>query len=368
MPLKYKCHVCGIPLGFDGLCWKCRAKQEREGVLAWTAEEIEAKLRRILAHPARLDSWETQESKDACKLQEFRGICPPALQRAAAKAGVTCLEQIYYHAPEDVRDILIERLTAAKEPHEAGKLMCCLAMQGDDRALAALLELERNPRPWRAKLYVDPSIYAQCGGWTFDREGVRRALNFEACYAMEKSESPKGSAAVIGRTRTDVCPHCSSPLTDILVLDGRDERLGFLGLDGIFTATCCPSCCAFSETVFSRFTLDGGSVPLFPYQDLQAMENYVGEEGLAELASNAYALGKSPVPLFYGAGSEDLNTIGGFANWVQDWQYVPCPDCGKPMRYLAQIQWDTVMEGMEGTLYIELCPDCRVAAMHHQQT
>lgn len=68
-------------------------------------------------------------------------------------------------------------------------------------------------------------------------------------------------------------------------------------------------------------------------------------------------LGKAPVPLFYGAEFLDLNTIGGFANWVQDWSYTTCPDCGKPMKYLAQIQWDTVMDGMEGTLYIEVCPD-----------
>ena len=79
-------------------------------------------------------------------------------------------------------------------------------------------------------------------------------------------------------------------------------------------------------------------------------------------------LDNHPVPIFLGAGSEDLNTIGGFANWIQDWQYAVCPDCGRPMRYLAQIQWDTVLENMEGTLYIEFCPDCRVAAMIHQQT
>ena len=45
-----------------------------------------------------------------------------------------------------------------------------------------------------------------------------------------------------------------------------------------------------------------------------------------------------------------------------------CPDCGKPMKYLAQIQWDTVLDGTEGTLYIEVCPDCRIVSMEHQQT
>ena len=42
--------------------------------------------------------------------------------------------------------------------------------------------------------------------------------------------------------------------------------------------------------------------------------------------------------------------------------------CDKPMKYLAQIQWDTLMDGTEGTLYIEFCPDCQIVSMQHQQT
>ena len=64
----------------------------------------------------------------------------------------------------------------------------------------------------------------------------------------------------------------------------------------------------------------------------------------------------------------DVNTIGGFANWVQDTEYTACPHCGKPMKYLAQIQWDTVFDCAEGTLYIEFCPDCQIVSMQHQQT
>ena len=39
-------------------------------------------------------------------------------------------------------------------------------------------------------------------------------------------------------------------MVDMLVLDGRDERLKFLGLDGILTATCCPSCVGLPSTDF----------------------------------------------------------------------------------------------------------------------
>ena len=58
----------------------------------------------------------------------------------------------------------------------------------------------------------------------------------------------------------------------------------------------------------------------------------------------------------------------GFANWVQDAEYTTCPHCGKPMKYLAQIQWDTVFDCAEGTLYVEFCPDCLIVSMQHQQT
>ncbi len=74
-----------------------------------------------------------------------------------------------------------------------------------------------------------------------------------------------------------------------------------------------------------------------------------------------------PSELYYHA-PEDVNTIGGFANWAQDAEYATCPHCGKPMKYLAQIQWDTMLDGTEGTLYIEFCPDCHIASMQHQQT
>ena len=78
--------------------------------------------------------------------------------------------------------------------------------------------------------------------------------------------------------------------------------------------------------------------------------------------------GKRLCPCFTDAASEDVNTVGGFGNWVQDAEYTTCPHCGKPMKYLAQIQWDTVFDCAEGTLYIEFCPDCHIVSMQHQQT
>ena len=60
------------------------------------------------------------------------------------------------------------------------------------------------------------------------------------------------------------------------------------------------------------------------------------------MASNKWGLSSTPVPPFYGAFVDDLNTVGGFANWVQDCEHVKCPDCGRPMKYLAKIQSNSV--------------------------
>lgn len=152
---------------------------------------------------------------------------------------------------------------------------------------------------------------------------------------------------------------------DILVIDGRDERFSFLGLDGIITASCCPNCVSMTDEVSNKFTLDGKSEILaFEGTD----ENYCRAEDIELMVENKLVVSADAKPVFYGGFNSDVNTIGGFASWVQDWEYRKCPECGKKMKYLAQIHWDTIMDCAEGTLYVEICPECRIITMFHQQT
>ena len=371
MSLKYRCPGCGTSLGYEGLCWKCQMEKERQDALAWTPEQIAQKQQNLMENIKGLEDYQEPAFTNFWKLLSYLDAITPEIQRAALEANVFYPCEIYYHAPEDVRDGLRTALLETKDANKASNLMSCLAMQGDDQAMETLFELERNPRPWRKRLYVDPSIYAQCGGWTFDQEGHRIQLNFDTCYPMVKGTAGEETPVKIGRIREDSCPHCGGKMVDIFVLDGRDERLKFLGIDGILTATCCPNCVGFLDgPAYNRFTLDGGT-EVFPsklYDDEEEMECYMRPEDYKSMAENPFVLAKNSVPLFYGAFCEDVNTVGGFANWVQDWEYTTCPVCGKPMKYLAQIQWDTIMVGTEGTLYIEVCSDCKVVSMQHQQT
>lgn len=215
------------------------------------------------------------------------------------------------------------------------------------------------------KLYVDSDVYAEEAGWTFDSKNEYIKLTYDKCFSFELGKTKNENGTFIARKRGEKCPHCGCELVDILVLDGRDERFAFLGLDGIITASCCPNCVTLSEGISNRFTLDGKS-EILEYDGTD--ENYYSDEYLNAMAENRLVISEKERPLFYGAFNNDVNTIGGFANWVQDWEYRECPECGRKMKYLAQIHWDTIEDCVEGTLFIEICPDCKIITMFHQQT
>lgn len=60
MSLKYTCPSCGTPLGYEGLCWKCKCEQERKTALAWTPEQIAENQRNLIQNIQRLGDMETR--------------------------------------------------------------------------------------------------------------------------------------------------------------------------------------------------------------------------------------------------------------------------------------------------------------------
>ena len=367
MNLKYRCPECRTPLGFEGLCWRCRAKKHREEVDNWTDKEIEEKINQVI------ERLKTSTEDNFYKTDEYeifqdlmtKGIYVEEFSKIACEREIFYPSELYYKASDEVRDRLIEKIMNTKSANEGGLLLQCLAMIGDKKSQDTLYELKINPKPWRKKLYVDSDIYAEEGGWTFDSDNNYIKLNYDRCFSFEKGEEKDENGTFIARKRGEKCPHCGGEIIDILVIDGRDERFSFLGLDGIITASCCPNCVTLSEGISNRFSLDGAN-EILEYEGEE--ENYFRDEIIDEMVNNKFVVSDKEKPLFYGAFTDDVNTIGGFANWIQDWEYRECPECGKKMKYLAQIHWDTIMDCAEGTLYIEICPDCKIITMFHQQT
>lgn len=365
--LKYKCKECGTALAFEGLCWKCRARHHREEVNNWSVQEIEEKKKQIiekLKSPKKEKFYSTNERELLNDLLTI-GIDCKEIAKVACEEEIYYPSELYYNADEEVRDTLIEKIMTTESHNEGSCLLGCLAMIGDKKAQDTLYELKIHPRPWRQKLFVDSDIYAEQAGWTFDGENKHVKLNYDTCFSFEVGDAKNENGTCIARKRGEKCPHCGCELIDILVIDGRDERFAFLGLDGIITASCCPSCVVLPEGISNRFTLDGKS-EILEYEGEE--QNYFEEQTIQDMVENSFVPSIQEKSVFYGAFDSDVNTIGGFANWIQDWEYRECPSCGKKMKYLAQIHWDTIMDFAEGTLFIEICPECKIITMFHQQT
>lgn len=177
--LKHACKECGTPLGFEGLCWKCRARHHREEINGWSEQEIERKKEEVIE---KLKGSEEDEfyKTDECDIFRdlmTRGVDCNEISRAACEKEIYYPSALYYKADEEVRDKLIEKLMATKSADTGSRLLGCLAMIGDKKSQDILYELKQHPKPWRKDLYVDSDSYAEEAGWTFDCKNEHIILN-----------------------------------------------------------------------------------------------------------------------------------------------------------------------------------------------
>ena len=59
-------------MGYEGLCWKCKAEQERNAAHNWTAEEIAQKQENLLQNILLLSEFQDPECTDFWKLLGYR--------------------------------------------------------------------------------------------------------------------------------------------------------------------------------------------------------------------------------------------------------------------------------------------------------
>lgn len=174
--MESKCPQCGAIIRFQGLCLKCQKENEEKEILEMSAEELEEKINELA------DDYD----EDQCKLLiRLRGINTEKLARAAWENEELGFAPVYKDAPDDVTSEMIEELLNGDiGSNKADKLLICLAHRGGEVVLKAFRELEENPREWRKKLHVDPHVYANEGGWTFDKDGKVTQTVFRKCYPV----------------------------------------------------------------------------------------------------------------------------------------------------------------------------------------
>lgn len=358
---QHPCPSCGHIKYFEGLCYNCRIEEKIENILALSDAELSAKVKEIIEN-IEDDRYSNDLFLEIFSLRRFNTT---EIAKAAAEKEIYEPAALFVDASTEIRDILIHKIKSTDDSSIVADLLLCLAGIGDQAVVDLFAELEKNPLPWREKLYVGPAYYALHAGWTIDKGGNKYPVVFDDCYKLEKSDR-KDNAVTIGKTTEEKCPYCSCPMTDVFTLNGNDKRLESFNIDGTLRINLCPNCITVNDKMFSRFSPDG-SVENLPLDD-NLDENYIPEEDLIAMNQNTFVLSEKQVSPYYGTFFETTNTVGGFANWVQDFEHPECPDCGKRMKYIAQVQWDTILDSREGNLFIEICPDCNISCAFHQQT
>ncbi|MCI7441867.1 MAG: hypothetical protein MSA89_02090 [Clostridium sp.] len=355
-----KCPICGRKQYFEGICFKCSAKEERKEYLSLSDEEIKIKIEEII------ENIDDEDYIDMFKkLFCYRGINTSKIAEVAFNNKIFFPKELYKDASSEIRDKLFEKLDESQEDSVlVDNILLCLSMIGDEVVLKKFYEFEKNPPKWREELYVGPSVYAESGGWSYDEDGKRTNLIYDECYEMVEDKNSKDRAVVLGKISNEKCPHCESSYVNILDIDGNDERLKFLNLNGRIKVKTCLSCLPYDEAIFCKYELNGESevLPFEPWNDEK-----IEDENIRKVFLKPIVLSKNKIFKYYGCNTEDLITIGGEGNWINDNIHFKCPCCGKKMKYFAQIQGASI-DFYEGTIYFEICQECKIVGTTYQQT
>ena len=154
------CPKCGEnTIYFDGICHSCSQRQRRDEILNLSADEVEAMILKIADRIDEIEKWD-EICNDFWALFSLLGIHDPRIARAAAAKEIYYLPELYFGAPDDVKDALITKLNSLEDNSKnmLNHLLCALAWQVGEQTAELFYELYKNPRPWRKSSTWAPSF------------------------------------------------------------------------------------------------------------------------------------------------------------------------------------------------------------------
>jgi hypothetical protein len=336
---------------------------------ALPAREIEAYVDLLIAGGASETDADADERKDCLLyLALFAGACgrclPDRLYRYLIDNEVFYYGEIYLRAHEKFAEELIAALDSADGTEDClvavNHVLCALAMMPCKRTNDFFLESSRAPLPlWAGKLHILPKGYAYVGGWEASADGPRK-LYSEEVKAFTRCKKSRASSLVPIKPLAEVCRFCGQPL--ILVIDGERKL-----------ATCLH--CACYQTIFVKTGAAGvlwheANAPGAFFREnpeYMACDEEISarfEYGLRPSTEKRTAIWAAN----YCAELLSYTQIGGLPTAINDINYPQCPDCGRTMRFAAQLGMGDIEEYGEGLYYFFACEDCGVAAANYDQT
>jgi hypothetical protein len=275
---------------------------------------------------------------------------------------------IYHSASPEVAGRIVGLLPGENTDH----MLLALAWIGDGVAQAAFRSWRDDPPGWAAQLHVPPHRYAEEAGWELTPQGARRDLFVRECHPLVEPTDERARPGIVRVVddHAEACRWCGRPMITILDLDLGSPEAAFLGLPGrrLRIATC--QVCTCYGTVFTRIDQEGGPT----WHEANRRPDFLpdGAEDWGLLPRGCLEFGDTPRSWTESANwlvpGVRFSQVGGHPTWIQDAEYPCCPDCERPMPFVAQLSNEDYQECGEGLFYLFACQACGVAATGYQQS
>ena len=282
-----------------------------------------------------------------------------------AERGIHYPGSLYRGAPNEVASRLVSEIPTAGRL-QLNHLLLALAWTRGEIAHDTFLGWKSISPAWTSQLYVPVQDYLHSAGWALNEDGTRRDLIALSCHLiLKKQYHSDPSLAVPCRIPAEKkCPACEGGLSWLFDFCALPERFFSGERKGApRKVLCCLNCACFSP-IFTRYQ-SNGAAEWHP----ATVSGEIGPPGT--WPSCECQLSASVFPPFAAANPfrlDDASTLGGIPMWLQDAEYPRCPDCARPMQFLAQFYNLAMPKPEEGIFYSFFCPDCQVAAVNYQQT
>jgi hypothetical protein len=304
-----------------------------------------------------LAAFTTYDTSELAQAWLNQGDCWPAV--------------IFRGANTSVRDAVIRILrsyeTDGNTAPALGHELCALAWIGDQEAQQCFVTWAKRPPVWQSSLHVETNRYTQVAGWEIEN-GKRRDLVHPNCYSLTATKSPESAARTVRafQPAQDACPGCQRGLVYMLEIDAGDPRFAFLNASiPQLRVLTCEVCMFFNEHLFAKISDEG--IPRWHPSNKLPTPAQEGEFDRSPWAGVEFSIEpRPPMQAVEWMNEVSASQIGGHPTWVQDDAYPQCPDCGRTMMFVAQL--DNGDFKSEGIIYAFHCSQCRVTATGYQQS
>ena len=293
-----------------------------------------------------------EETNDIQQLEDIllhlalftNGNCLRRHYFALISLGIFYPSEIYLHADEHVANELIKLIENDADSVSVNHLLCCLAWIGTPNVINFFVESSIEKPNWTKGLYILPKEYAEQAGW-FVNEDNRKVLLINrhvSVFAKQDLNSGNNARSRTFEEKKSICNFCKNNLTTVFEIKIDSSQIPF---------TTCLLCCCY-EPFFMSTDGQGNSIWHHANKKWSHFDNY--ELEIQKIKENSIVIsGEMRKPEFTISQLVAISKsqIGGYPTWVQDADYLNCPDCNQKMLYIGQVDMEDVEDYNEGIYY-----------------